>query len=628
MSSVYLPPDSLALYKNRPARVIHTGERLEIELENGEIQKVRPKDVLLLHPGPLGGLAGLQRVAAASPQEGDVQTAWEILLDLPGEHTLAELAELIYGAYTPATAWMSWWWLADGLFFRGSPETLFACTPEEVDATRASRQARADEARQWLDFMERARQGKITSQDRPFLRDVEELAWGRRDHSRVLRDLGRTETPQAAQALLLEAGIWDAQVNPHPVRLAVPISAPNPTLSPLPAAPRLDLTHLPAFAIDDPGNRDPDDAISLDGERIWVHVADAAGLVPPDSPADLEARNRAATLYLPEGPVPMLPPQIIPQLGLGLTEVSPALSFGLTLTAQGNLAEIEIHPSLVRVQRLTYEQAQLRIEESPFLQLYPLAMRYQARRRAAGALFIHLPEIKIHVVDGLVDIYPIRSLPIRECVQEAMLMAGEAAARYAQAHRLPIPYVSQDAPLPPPAGERRPPQNMDSTHQLSLSEMYALRRLQRPGRAGIQPALHAGLGLEAYARATSPLRRYLDIVTHQQLRLHLAGKSPLNDQQILERVGVSEALLGSLNQAETLSERHWTLVYLLQHPGWQGEGVLVEKKGLRGKFILPELALDIQHHLRQDLPLDSRLALTFKDANLPELEAYFQISGA
>jgi exoribonuclease-2 len=134
--------------------------------------------------------------------------------------------------------------------------------------------------------------------------------------------------------------------------------------------------------------------------------------------------------------------------------------------------------------------------------------------------------------------------------------------------------------------------------------------------------------LPAYTRVTSPLRRYLDLVAHQQLRLHLSGEKPLGLQEILERVGTSEAAQGGLNQAETLSERHWTLVYLLQHPEWQGEGVLVEKKGLRGRFILPELAQETQVHLRQDLPLDSRVVLKIKEINLAELEAYFQVQAA
>lgn len=85
-------------------------------------------------------------------------------------------------------------------------------------------------------------------------------------------------------------------VNPHPRRLNMPATDPTVSFPPLPDEPRLDLTHLPAFAIDDAGNQDPDDALSVDGDRIWVHVADVAALIQPDSPADLEARPRRDAL--------------------------------------------------------------------------------------------------------------------------------------------------------------------------------------------------------------------------------------------------------------------------------------------------------------------------------------------
>jgi exoribonuclease-2 len=108
------PQGSLVLYKNRPARVAHAGEKLEIELEEGKTLKVRSKDVVLLHPGPLHSLGELQ-----SPT-GEVETAWELLAG--GTTSLAELAELIYGDYTPASAWAAWQLVTEGLYFRGTPE--------------------------------------------------------------------------------------------------------------------------------------------------------------------------------------------------------------------------------------------------------------------------------------------------------------------------------------------------------------------------------------------------------------------------------------------------------------------------------------------------------------------------
>src|SRR5690606_28370623 len=89
--------DSLVLYKNRPARVAQAGDKLDLTLEDGKSLKVRPKDVTLLHPGPLRSLAELK------PQTGEIDTAWELLAG--DTTTLPELAELIYDAYTPATAW-------------------------------------------------------------------------------------------------------------------------------------------------------------------------------------------------------------------------------------------------------------------------------------------------------------------------------------------------------------------------------------------------------------------------------------------------------------------------------------------------------------------------------------------
>ncbi|MGC9332620.1 MAG: ribonuclease catalytic domain-containing protein, partial [Anaerolineae bacterium] len=335
MEQPELRQDCLVLYKGKLARVQRLTKKVEIELEDGETLSVRPKDVIPLHPGPIESLQEVQ------PQRGEVETAWELLAGQTT--TLAELAELAYGDYTPATAWAAWQQVADGLYFQGTPGEIRARLPDEVAQARADREAKAacEEAR--AAALDRIRAGQILPKDRPILRRVEDLAWGKRSKSRLLRELGRAESPQSAHALLLQAAYWDETVDPYPLRLGLPAAPPELELPSLPEAPRLDLTHLPAFAIDDEGNEEPDDAVSLEGDRLWVHVADVAALVAPGSEADLEARARGATLYLPEGPVPMLPREAIQRLGLGLEPVSPALSFGLDLEA-GDVAAVEVVP--------------------------------------------------------------------------------------------------------------------------------------------------------------------------------------------------------------------------------------------------------------------------------------------
>lgn len=607
MPQVILEQGCLVLYKNRPARIAQTGDRLEIELEGGKTQKVRQKDVVMLHPGPLRDLAALQK-----PQ-GDAVTAWELLA---GDTTsLSELAELIYGDYTPATAWATWQLVAEGVYFRGTPEYVEVSSAEEVERLQNARQARQEEEAAWTAFVDRVRSGNwLQEADSRFLREVEDLALGRRTNSRLLRELGRPETPEKAHALLLRLNYWDELVDPYPLRLQVPNAAPRLPLPALTEEPRKDLTHLAAFAIDDEGSQDPDDALSLDDGCLWVHVADVAALVAPGSEADLEARSRGANLYLPEQTIPMLPPEATQCLGLGLSDVSPALSFGLTFDAAGDISEVEVTPSWVRVTRLTYAQAEQRLAEAPFDSLYALALHNQERRRANGAITIELPESKVSVRDARVTIEPLPALRSRDMVQEAMLMAGEAAARYALKHQLPFPFTTQ---APPDLPESSPD---------GLAGMYAIRRSFKRSQQTSVPGPHAGLGLTVYARVTSPLRRYLDLVVHQQLRAHLRGNVLLDEQEMLGRVGAAEAVTGSVRQAELLATRHWTLVYLEQHANWSGEGILVDKRQRRGTFLISELGLEVRLQLPSELPLNSSIPLILNGVNLAELDAHFQIA--
>ncbi len=625
MPEIPIRQNGLVYYRTRPARISESGEKLVLELEGGEVARVRPKDVVPLHPGPLRSLAELRE-----PVGADLATAWEILSG--GETSLPELAELAYGEYSPATAWAAWQQVLDGLYFRGTPEHITVTSAEEVSRTEASRAAEAAEKAAWDAFLVRARAAQVEPEDRRYLREVEDLALGRIERSRVMRALGREESPENAHATLLEFGAWDATVNPYPIRLNLTLRAPD---LPLPAewsepdffradAARRDLTHLPAYAIDDATTETPDDALSFEplesGGRVWVHVADPAALVTPDSPLDLDGRGRGVTLHLPETVVPMLPAATTPLLGLGLAEVSPALSFALEVDAAGRSLSIEIMPSLVRVARLTYEEADIRLAEEPFASLRRLTDAYEAGRRANGAVSIDLPEASVRVRGGEVSISPVLPLASRHMVENAMIMTGEAVARYAAEHAIPLPYATQDPPDNGSAGAA------PLGPEAALSEMFALRRTMKRSQYRSTPAPHFGLGLPAYVQATSPLRRYLDLVTHQQLRAHLAGMPLLTAADIIERIGEVEPAIAAARQAENLSNRHWTLVHLSRQPGWQGEAVLLDRRGQSGVFVIPELALETQVYLPPDLPLDSRVTLILRSVNLPRQDPRFRVA--
>jgi exoribonuclease-2 len=633
---------SLVLYKGHPARVARLGEKLDIELDGGETQKVRPKDVILLHAGPIKVLG-----EALRPQQGEVETAWEMLAGAGA--TLAELAELAYGAFTPATAWSAWQIVANGLYFRGTPEAITACTAEEVAHTREARAADFAEKQAWAVFLGHMRTGCYEPYDTRFLREVEMFALGRMTRCRVLRELGKEETPEVAHALLLDLGYWTTAMNPYPTRLEVSTAQPDVPLPPLPDEPRRDLTHLPAIAIDDASTDTPDDALSFEpaaagGGRIWVHIADPAALAPPDSPLDLEARGRGSSLYLPEGAINMLPPAATPLLGLGLQDVSPALSFGLDLTPDGRIMGLEVVASQVRVARLTYDEAAERMTEEPLASLYRLAQAYLARRIENGAISIDLPEVDVRVVDGQVALVPVPTLPSRVLVENAMIMTGEAVAAYAIECGIPMPFSTQEPPddrgqgpgvggQGPGAGDEAEGSAVDGQPSavggpssfVSLSAMFALRKTFKRSQYRSAPGPHSGLGLTAYTQATSPMRRYLDLVAHQQLRRHLRGEPLLTEAEILERVGATEAVIGSLRQAEHLSNQHWTLVYLLQHEGWQGAGILVDRRDRNSIVLIPALGWEAHMPVPNGIPVDSTVQLRATHVDLPRLDVRFRI---
>ncbi|MEJ2214960.1 MAG: RNB domain-containing ribonuclease [Gammaproteobacteria bacterium] len=299
MSLNELKPGSLVLYKIRPAVVTDLGEKITIKLEDSKAKRVREKDVSLLHPGPCNDLKKLQPVTV------DVEEAWELL---EGEEcNLAELSDLLFGEYTPNSAWSTWQMVSEGLHFEGQPGSIISRSSEDIEADRLAmeekRQAEAEKAR----FFENIKNASLTDEDKKKLSEVEMLALEKTDKSQILKTLEVKQTPQSAHQFLINCGYWEKTHNPFPGRFGVSLQQPQGNVPKVLDEDRLDLTAIPAYAIDDEGSNDPDDAISFHENILWVHVADVAALVSHGSELDGQAAERAANLYLPEGIVHMLP---------------------------------------------------------------------------------------------------------------------------------------------------------------------------------------------------------------------------------------------------------------------------------------------------------------------------------
>ncbi|MCW8945342.1 MAG: RNB domain-containing ribonuclease [Sedimenticola sp.] len=606
MSVYRAAPGSLALYKIRPARVVQVSDKIDIDLGSGKSKRVREKDVVILHPGPLNRLEDLVDLA------GELNEAWELL---SGEQTqLEELASLIFGEFTPATAWATWSLVAEGLYFEGTPDQIQVRSAEQVEADQQEKAAKLAAEQAWDAFLKRLEQRAIKPEDRERLIEVEQLALGRADKSRILQLLGHQETPVNAHRMLTQVGYWSVDYNPHPFRQMLPWHDPELQIPSFAEEERVDLTHMQAYAIDDEGSEDPDDALSMDGDYLWVHVADVAAVVAADSELDHEARARAANLYLPEKIVHMLPPEITHQLALGLQPISPALSIGLKVNEAGQVIDVQLCKSRVSVTRLTYGHANERMQEAPFSAIKAITDRYRERRYANGAARIDLPEASVRVHEGEITIRPLQRMASRDMVTEAMVMAGEAIASYALTHNIPVPFATQPAPDKPEVPE-------------GMAAMYAYRRKMKPSQSRTQEGPHAGLGLACYSRTTSPLRRYLDLVVHQQLRAHLCGDPLLSYEQIGERVSRTEPVNGAVRRAERLSNMHWKLLYLKNNKDWIGEGIVVEVTDTKVTLLIPELAMETRIRVRSALPLESRVSIGVREVDVEDQTAWFRLIG-
>ncbi|GHV95896.1 ribonuclease II [Spirochaetia bacterium] len=656
--------NALVAYKNRPALVKEkAADKILIAILGGEQLKVREKDIEPVHPGPVRDFSGIE-VTGDMENSGAVREAWELLAG-QGQVSLQELAELAFGEYSPAAAWAAFRLLLDGLYFTGTPNAISPRQREDVEAGEKKREEKQRETGERDRFLERLRSRRLDlphdgGDDARFMQDVEALAYGKSPKSRTMKDMGLSETPEDAHALLLDAGFWTVQINPHPARFGLSTVSAKHNPGPLPEEERRDLTHMAAFAIDSPWSNDPDDAVSIEtgaGKTVlYVHVADPAAVIAADSPAEREARDRGATLYLPEGSSRMLADEALPLFALGLSEKSPALTFKITLGEDGEIDDTEIFPSVVKVRRLTYEAADTLMDgagngddgagngddsagnvsvanDSAVLRdLNALAERNCRRRTNAGAVNIDLPETHISIEDGTVRITPIVPYRSAGLVRECMLLAGEGAGIWAAGRRgqqagtiLPFPYVGQETG------------DIPNDVLPGMAGFYQLRRCMRPRALSTKPSRHWGLGMDTYTQVTSPLRRYTDLLAHLQIRALLrqeagllrqeaglpGGREPLSTDEVSARLGAGEAAAAAVVQAERASRTHWIMVYLTDKKDSVWDAVALEKKGNRWALMIPALALETQVPLRKDIAPNDEVKLVLKSVNIPRGEAVF-----
>ena len=641
--------NSLVIYKNNAALVTEDAGNGKFTVQYRSTpatqtkpavystQNVRTKDIILLHEGPVTSLEkALEFSEKECPKEDDMYKLDQdnqIFLKLAecyelldsddesrsAEYGFEELTSLFYGTPKADETWGLYCSIKNTLFFMQNLKAqmegkiLFTLrTKEEMDTMVKKAKEKGMEAQIRAEFIERLKKRKLLPEDSIFMGDVEALAQGKTDKSRTMHDANLKESPEKAHKLLLETGLWDITRNPYPLRWGLSTKSATEGLS---SPPEEDRTEIPGFsyAIDNEGSTDPDDAVAYDGKYLWVHIADPASTVMPDSSIDKAACQRGATLYIPEGAARMLCEDCLEDYALGLKEKSRALSFRILLNSEGGIEECQVMKTIVNVKRLTYQEAD-KIKDSDELKpLFDIARKNIERRSKSGAVQITMPEIQIRL-EGEEKKVVITNHPhteSSEMIREMMLLAGEGAAKFAFRNNIPFPFVSQEAPTIPediPEG---------------LAGQFKLRRCMRKRNVGVTPGMHSGLGLALYSQVTSPLRRYSDLIAHQQLRAFIDGKKLMDKDTMLMKISEGDAGAMAAKKAERNTNMHWTLVYLLQNPDWTGEAICVDNTQKLPQFSIPSLALETYIGIT-GISLNEKISVKVLKIDLSELSVEFQ----
>ncbi len=340
---------------------------------------------------------------------------------------------------------------------------------------------------------------------------------------------------------------------------------------------RLDLRHLDFVTIDGEDAKDFDDAVCCErtpsGWRLWVAIADVGAYVPAGSALDREAMNRGNSVYFPDRVIPMLPEA----LSNALCSLQPrvdrlCLGCQMLIDEAGRTTRSRFFEGVIRSRaRLTYEAVSQVLgddegacdpstsdgvsdDPAPLASMLTrFEQAYRALRSARekrGAIDFDSEEIRI-VFDGEGRIEGLRPLArglSHRMIEEAMIAANVAAARFIERRRLPSLFRVHDGPSPDKVeelrifledfglqlagGESPEPHHFAELVRQSqdrpdadLIQTVLLRSLSQatytPDNRG-----HFGLAHRAYLHFTSPIRRYPDLVVHRAIRHVLRGGKP------------------------------------------------------------------------------------------------------
>lgn len=407
-------------------------------------------------------------------------------------------------------------------------------------------------------------------------------------------------------------------------------------------AKRLDLRGEPIFTIDSKDAKDLDDAISVKrtdfGYTLGVHIADVSHYVKEGSAIDEEAINRGTSVYFADRVIPMLP-EVLSNGACSLNAGTDKLAFSalIELDKEGHITKYDFKKSIINSKvRGVYSEVNEILDgtaSEEILNKYAPVMEslmsakeladiLKANSAARGTMELDSGESKFILDENgiCIDIMPRVSGEAEQLIEQMMVTANIAAAKFSLDHKLPFLYRVHGTPDPKRVEElvtllqlvgvpckeivKPNPETQDFAAILdrvrglpceTLVSQRLLRTMEK-ARYSTEETGHFGLALSDYSHYTSPIRRYPDTSIHRVLSAFVEGMPAEEVRRRYAQFCETSATESSRNEiraliAERDAEDCYMAEYMSQHIGEHFEGT-VSGVTIRGVFVRLENSVE------------------------------------